>query len=85
MKPFSCHSRTNLNAARSGNWKLHMNKGKPTQLDNLETDIGEKQNVLKANPDIVRRLQNHLQVFPEDIAKNSRPAAFVKNAKPLLQ
>ena len=60
-----------------------MNKGKPTQLNNLETDIGEK-NVLKANPDIMR-LQNHLQVFTEDIAKNSRPAAFVKNAKPLLK
>ena len=76
-------SRTNLNAVRSGNWKLHVNKGKPTQLYNLETDIGEKQNVLKANPDIVRRLQKHLQTFTNDISKNSRPAAFVENAKPL--
>lgn len=80
---FFYHSRTNLNAVRSGNWKLHVNKGKPTQLYNLETDIGEKQNVLKANPDIVRRLQNHLQTFTNDISKNSRPAAFMENAKPL--
>ena len=80
---FFYHSRTNLNAVRSGNWKLHVNKGKPTQLYNLETDIGEKQNVLKANPDIVRRLQKHLQAFTNDISKNSRPAAFVENAKPL--
>jgi len=60
-----------------------MNKGKPTQLYNLATDIGEKQNVLKANPDIVHRLKKHLQVSTKDIAKNSRPAAFVKNVKPL--
>lgn len=56
---------------------------RPNVIVIMADDIGEKQNVLKANPDIVRRLQNHLQTFTNDISKNSRPAAFVENAKPL--
>ena len=56
---------------------------KPNVIVIMADDIGEKQNVLKANPDIVRRLQNHLQTFTNDISNNSRPAAFVENAKPL--
>ena len=56
---------------------------RPNVIVIMADDIGEKQNVLKANPDIVRRLQNHLQTFTNDISNNSRPAAFVENAKPL--
>ena len=56
---------------------------RPNVIVIMADDIGEKQNVLKANPDIVRRLQNHLQTFTNDISKNSRPAAFLENAKPL--
>ena len=68
---------------RSGKWKLHVNKGKPTQLYDLESDIGEKNNVIKSNPEVVQRLERHLKSFAKDIADNSRPAAFVENPKPL--
>ena len=46
-----------------------MNKGEPTQLYHLATDIGENRNVLKADPNIVHRLKKHLQVSTKDIAK----------------
>jgi len=80
---FFYHRGNSLNAVRVGKWKLHVNKGRPTQLYDLESDIGEKNNVIKSNPEVVRRLNGHLKAFAKDIAENSRPAAFVKNAKPL--
>ena len=80
---FFYHRGNSLNAVRSGPWKLHVNNGKPTQLYNLEADIGEKNNVVNSHPDVVRRLQGHLKAFARDIANNRRPAAFVENPKPL--
>jgi hypothetical protein len=68
---------------RSGNWKLHANKGKPTQLYNLESDIGEKKNIMKSHPEVVEKLNGYLKAFAKEIADNSRPAGFVENAKPL--
>ena len=68
---------------RSGSWKLHTNKGKPTQLYDLASDIGEKKNVIESNPEVVQRLVRYLKEFAKDIADNSRPAAFVENPKPL--
>nr|WP_315853749.1 sulfatase [Novipirellula artificiosorum] len=82
---FFYHQGNTLSAVRSGKWKLHVNKGKPTQLYDLESDIGEKENVVKSNPDVVRRLNEYLQTFAKDIADNSRPAAFVDNPKPLAK
>ena len=80
---FFYHSGNELQAVRSGKWKLHTNKGKPTQLYDLENDIGEKKNVIASNLEVVQRLTGHLQVFAHDIAENSRSAAFVENPKPL--
>ena len=57
--------------------------GKPVQLYNLNTDIGEKKNVLKDNPTVVERLSRYLADFEKDIAENNRPAAFVDNPVPL--
>lgn len=82
---FFYHRGNSLNAVRSGKWKLHVNKGKPTQLFDLESDIGEQQNVIKANPKVVERLQSYLTEFAQDIAANNRPAAFVENPKPLAK
>ena len=80
---FFYHRGNQLQAVRSGKWKLHTNKGRPTQLYDLESDIGEKKNVIKSNPEVVQRLNGHLKAFAKDIADNSRPAAFVENPKPL--
>nr|WP_201723931.1 sulfatase [Rhodopirellula sp. SM50] len=80
---FFYHGGNQLRAVRSGKWKLHTNKGKPTQLYDLENDIGEKTNVIESNPEVVQRLVQHLKTFAKDIADNSRPAAFVEHPKPL--
>ena len=80
---FFYHGGNELRAVRSGKWKLHMNKGRPTQLYDLESDIGEQKNVIKANPEVVQRLERHFKAFAQDIADNNRPAAFVENPKPL--
>lgn len=80
---FFYHRGNDLKAVRSGDWKLHTEKGKPTQLYNLKADIGEKTNVLRDNPAIVKQLATYLSDFEKDIAANSRPAAFVDNPKPL--
>ena len=80
---FFYHGGNDLKAVRSGQWKLHWNKGKPTQLFNLEKDIGETTNLLEAEPMVAERLLGLLQDFEKDIADNSRPAAFVENPVPL--
>jgi arylsulfatase A-like enzyme len=80
---FFYHGGNTLKAVRSGNWKLHWNKKSPTQLYNLATDIAEKKNLIKAEPEVTRRLTGYLKAFEQEIAENSRPAAFVKNPVPL--
>ncbi len=44
----------NLQAVRSGDWKLHLAKG---ELFNLKDDIAESQNVAKDNSEVVARLR----------------------------
>lgn len=80
---FFYHKGNTLSAVRSGKWKLHTNRGRPTQLFDLENDIGEENNVLKSNPQVVEKLSGYLKAFAKDVADNSRPAAFVENPKPL--
>ena len=80
---FFYHRGNQPQAVRSGKWKLHTIEGRPTQLYDLETDMGEKNNVIQANPEIAQRLAQHLKTFAKDIADNGRPAAYVKNPKPL--
>jgi len=81
---FFYHRGNRLAAVRSGNWKLHVDKrGQPSQLFNLATDIGETTNVLKANPQIAKRLKGLMIALAKDITENNRPAAFVKNPKAL--
>jgi arylsulfatase A-like enzyme len=80
---FFYHGGNDLKAVRSGDWKLHAVKGRPTQLYNLQSDIGETTNVLKENPAVVKRLTKYMVDFEKDIKMNSRPAAFVENPIPL--
>ena len=80
---FFYHRTKNLHAVRSGNWKLHIEEGKPTELYNLESDIGETNNVLEKNPDVVNRLLPYIEAFEIDLAQNSRLAGWIDNAVPL--
>ena len=80
---FFYHGGDVLKAVRSGPWKLHWNQGKPTQLYHLESDIGEKTNLLKSEPEVVKRLMDYLKAFEQEISSDIRPAAFVENPKPL--
>lgn len=80
---FSYHSANSLNAVRAGKWKLHLKDGQPTQLCDLESDIGEKRNLIKNQQEVVDRLVGYVEAFQKDIAENNRPAAFVEDPKPL--
>ncbi|MBP0904164.1 hypothetical protein ACFSKN_08215 [Mariniflexile gromovii] len=58
--------------------------GKPSpELYNLENDISESANVLEQHPDIASKLRTYALEFEKELDKNTRPAAFVKNPKPL--
>ena len=82
-KAFFYHRGNELQAVRSGYWKLHLKDGKPSALHNLKTDIGESENLLAENPKVERKLMTYIRNFENDLAQNSRPAAFVENPKAL--
>jgi arylsulfatase A len=76
----------NLEAVRSGPWKLHLAK---TDLYNLETDIGETTNVAAANPEIVERLRSLANKMNDDlglegIGPGCRPLGKVAKAQPII-
>jgi arylsulfatase A len=75
-----------LDAVRSGPWKLHLAR---TELYHLGNDIGEAQNVAAANPDVVRRLQAMAETMRADlggsgIGPGCRPPGRVANPQPLI-
>lgn len=82
---FFYHRRDEVMAVRSGQWKLHVKKGKPVELYDLKTDIGEMENLIKGNPEVVKRLLKYIADFSKEISENKRPAGFVKDPKPLSQ
>lgn len=82
---FFYHQGNDLQAVRSGDWKLHVQGEKPTALYDLNLDISESQNVLSDHKDIAERLLRHIAAFQSDLAENSRPAGFMDNPKPLAR
>jgi arylsulfatase A-like enzyme len=80
-----------LQAVRSGKWKLHLalkpkkrNWGKPEpesplQLYDLHADIGEKNNVADEHPEVVERLMALTEKAREDLGDADRPG---KNQRP---
>jgi len=79
-----------LQAVRSGDWKLHVLSG---ELYNLAEDIGETRNVADRHADVVGRLEALAQKGREDLGdsarnisgKNRRPIGRVPNPRPLTQ
>ena len=82
---FFYHRLEELQAVRSGIWKLHVSEGKAVSLFDLENDISESNNVLEENPDIGNRLLQLIAEFEKDLEINSRPAAFVDHPMPLTK
>lgn len=91
-KAFFYYWKDELQAVRSGKWKLvleHKSRdGKkviPQQLFNLETDIGETTDVSAQYPSVVRRLMAYVEEMREDLGdalagkpgKNRRPCGRV--------
>jgi arylsulfatase A-like enzyme len=75
-----------LQAVRSGPWKLHL---ADRQLYNLETDIGESNDVAASHPEVVQRLQAVAEKTRDDlgldgIGPGCRPLGKVDNAKPII-
>jgi len=54
-------------AVREGKWKLLFRKGS-LELYNLQADIGEKNNLVKQNPEIVKHLQRAYQAWKNQMA-----------------
>ncbi|MBW2408284.1 MAG: sulfatase [Deltaproteobacteria bacterium] len=61
----------NLEAIRSGRWKLRRTK-KP-ELYDLNADISEKKNLVDKHPGIVERLTGMMQEFDRELKANARP------------
>ncbi|MEE8451363.1 MAG: sulfatase [Thermoguttaceae bacterium] len=87
-----------LQAVRSGKWKLHLPRkprGRANQNDqwpqlyDLESDIGEQNNVAAAHPEVVERLSALAEQCREDLGdgdrqgKNCRKPGHVENATTL--
>jgi len=81
-----------LQAVRSGKWKLHLARNvaatkakaaheRPAELYDLDADIGEKNNVAAANPDVVQRLEDLAQRCREDLGDATRGMTG-KNRRP---
>ncbi len=92
---FFYYFRDNLEAVRSGSWKLHVRKGDDwiQELYNLVDDIGETNNRYGDFPEIVSKLEGYLQEMRVDLGDMSldmdgihtRPIGRVQDAKPLTQ
>jgi arylsulfatase A-like enzyme len=60
----------NLEAIRSGRWKLRRTK-KP-ELYDLDADISEKNNLVDKHPEIVKRLMGMIKEFDQELKANVR-------------
>ena len=73
-------SRGDLEGLRSGNWKLLIKKlrrnpnNRPPQvfLFDLAKDLGEKNNLAEAKPDIVKKLRARMEALDAEITENAR-------------
>jgi len=78
-KAFFYYRGKNLEAVRSGRWKLR--RRKVTELYDLEADITEKNNLADKHPEIVKRLTDMMEEFDRELKANARPAGKVSKKK----
>lgn len=73
---FYYYSGQQLQAVRSGVWKLHLPRRtpqgeRPAELYDLRADVGEKANRAAAHPEIVRRLTEQARAFDAEARKSA--------------
>ena len=73
-----------IDGIRRGKWKLVSGKRKKPELYDLEQDLGEKTNLAAKHPGILKELKALLDAHAARIASDTRPAAFVEQAKPII-
>jgi len=66
-------------AVREGDWKLVRLKDKPDELYDLANDIGEKQNLAAAKPELAQRLAAALAAWDKQLIAPAFPGSSVKN------
>ena len=86
---FFYYKRNSIEAVRSGKWKLHVRKDDEEiqELYDLESDIGETNNLYDQHPDVVQDLRAKIDACRKDIGddaagiqgENIRPAGRVEN------
>ena len=86
---FFYYKRNSIEAVRSGQWKLHIRKDdeEMQQLYNLESDIGETENLYEQHPEIVADLQTKIDACRWELGDdatgisgaNVRPIGRVEN------
>ena len=87
-EPLFYYREHELQAVRSGDWKLHLLSG---ELYNLRQDIGETTDVSTSHPNVMGDLRERAEACREDLGdsatgapgKNRRPCGRVGNPKPL--
>ncbi|WP_395737570.1 sulfatase [Prosthecobacter sp.] len=72
---FHYYSGFNLQAVRSGPWKLHLGS---KELYNLDEDIGEAKNVAAEHADIVAKLEQQAEKMKADLGDKTRNAPGVR-------
>jgi arylsulfatase A-like enzyme len=92
---FYYYRMNDLQAVRSGPWKLHVSRRGETvqELYNLDKDVGETNNIAADNPDIVRELEAKLDECRRDLGdaatgtegENCRPIGVVSDPEPLTE
>ena len=90
---FFYYLKDNLEAVRAGDWKLHVRKGEDEiqELYDLGQDIAEAHNVYESHPDVVSRLEDHIETCRQDLGDlavgregaGCRPCGQVENADTL--
>jgi arylsulfatase A-like enzyme len=90
---FFYYYKDDIQAVRSGNWKLHIRRrdDEVVELYDLASDIGEAEDVHDQHPDVVECLLSKIQSCREDIGDgaadmegaNCRPVGRVENADTL--
>jgi arylsulfatase A len=70
------YSGNNLEAVRSGKWKLRRVENN-TELYDLEADIGESKNLADEHPEIVERLKGIMEEFDRGLKAKSRPVGKI--------